>query len=287
MNNFETQIFKQGSKTYYFSSIFFPKSVKKDVFKLYSFVRTADDYVDRPTPNHKAFYELKQLWDQHKHDRIPIADFTNDDSLNTRVIKNIIYIMRKYQFEKDWIEAFFGSMQRDLENSHYQTLNDTLQYVYGSAEVVGLMMARIMGLPKFANQSAKLQGRAMQYVNFLRDIDEDVKLGRCYFPQEDLEAFGLKSIDHSHVISNKQKFEDFMLFQLKRYYQWQNEAYDGFKYIPFRLRLPLKTAVDMYNWTAAQIALDPLSVYRYKHKPTRFRVIIGGLRNLVTGCRLA
>ena len=58
----EQQIFKKGSTTYYFSSKFFPKSSKEDVFKLYSFVRLADDFVDKVPSDIKNFNKLEKAW---------------------------------------------------------------------------------------------------------------------------------------------------------------------------------------------------------------------------------
>ena len=56
-------------------------------------------------------------------------------------------------------------------------MEELIDYMYGSAEVVGLMMARIMGINREADFCARMLGRAMQYINFIRDIDEDGKLG--------------------------------------------------------------------------------------------------------------
>ncbi len=82
--------------------------------------------------------------------------------------------------------GFFDSMQLDTTVRRYDSLDDIINYMHGSAEVVGLMMARMMGLPEEALPLAAMQGRAMQYANFVRDIGEDNHLGRCYFPEEDL-----------------------------------------------------------------------------------------------------
>ena len=59
MNPIHKRIFKNGSKTYYYSSFFFPPNVKEDVFKLYSFVRKADDYVDSVPQQKQEFYSFK------------------------------------------------------------------------------------------------------------------------------------------------------------------------------------------------------------------------------------
>ena len=69
--------------------------------------------------------------------------------------------------------VFLGSMAADLTRRFYRTEAETLEYVYGSAEVIGLFMARIMRLPEEALPAARMLGRAMQFINFIRDAAED------------------------------------------------------------------------------------------------------------------
>lgn len=274
----EKQIFKQGSTTYYFSSKFFPKNIRQDVFKLYSFVRVADDYVDSIPQNKKEFKILKTLWHEVTDSKEFDITHHKSDSLNERVVKNMAYLVRKYELDQAWVDAFLDSMQADLDKKTYTSLDGSLWYVYGSAEVIGLMMAKIMGLPKKAFSSAAVQGRAMQWINFIRDINEDNALGRCYFPSDDLRKFGLKNLTKQTVIDNPKAFKDFTDFQLKRYHSWQREAQKGYHHIPKRLRIPLETAVDNYNWTARKIANNPSGIYEKKIKPTKSRVLAIGIK---------
>ncbi len=279
MTSIEQQIFQKGSTTYYFSSQFFPSKIREDVFKLYSFVRVVDDYVDTIPARGEEFRKLRQAWDQAKNDSSFDTKPALSDNIDVRVIKNIVHVMRKYHYDQAWVESFLESMQADIDNKTYSTIEDTIWYMYGSAEVIGLMMARIMGLEDKALEAAKLQGRAMQFINFLRDIAEDNALGRCYFPSDDLKKFELSDLSEATVSSNQQAFKDFMQFELERYNQWQTEADLGFKYIPRRLRIPLQTAVDMYNWTGRVIAVDPMVIFTRKIKPRKRRVLARGIYN--------
>ena len=120
----------------------------------------------------------------------------------------------------------------------------------------------------------------MQFINFLRDIDEDNLLSRCYFPTEDLKKFGLQHLTEANAQLRPAAFSDFMLFELGRYQLWQAEADKGFKYIPRRLRIPLQTAVDMYNWTGRVIAEDPHVVFKDKIKPRKRRVLSRAILNV-------
>jgi phytoene synthase len=277
----ELNIFRKGSRTFFLSSLFFPKKVRQDVFDLYSFVRVADDFVDRVPADRDGFYHFRSQWEQAVRDSDFDTSRNDDDPVDLRVIKNMVRVSRKYAFDAEWIESFLDAMQSDLNHKKCRTLDDTHAYVYGSAEVIGLMMARIMRLPKEADKAAMTQGRAMQFINFIRDIDEDNSLGRQYLPQNELKKFKLNDLSRESALNNPEQFKNFIHYQLKRYEDWQSEAYAGYSAIPRRYRVPLQTATDMYDWTAEKIRQEPLSVYRVKHKPSRWRVISTILTNTV------
>lgn len=269
----ERTIFRQGSTTFFISSLFFPRSIRQDVFDLYSFVRMADDYVDQVPADIEGFYRLRRKWDRAVWDTEFITDKSDADTADERVVKNMLRVLRKYKFESAWVNSFLDAMQSDIGGAKYETVTDLLNYIYGSAEVIGLMMARIMGLPPEADEAAQLQGRAFQLLNFIRDIDEDNALGRSYFPSEEIGRFGLSDMSKSVAMKNKEKFNEFVRFEINRYKKWQIEAQAGYKYIPRRLRIPLQTAREMYGWTAQCIEQNPTIVFQKKVKPSKPRVI--------------
>jgi phytoene synthase len=293
MRSLEKDIFKKGSTTYYWSSRFFPKGVRDDVFKLYSFVRVVDDMVDVAPADIDRFKRMKYRWSTIKSE-LANNKVTKplDDSVDEQVLANIAYIVHRYKCSPDWVDAFLASMQMDIDNREYAQLDDTIDYIYGSAEVIGLFMVKILQLPGQGMGSsmpepdvlryARYQGRAMQYINFLRDIAEDVELGRSYFPTRTLKKYGLRDLREISAQSNPDAFRAFMYEQLSLYDEWQTEANKGFSYIPKRLLVPLKTAVDMYNWTAEQIRKDPFIVYEKQLKPRKRRVLKTAAKNTIS-----
>jgi phytoene synthase len=186
---------------------------------------------------------------------------------NDIVVDSFVKLVEKKNFDSKWIDSFLDSMEMDITKKNYETLDETLEYIYGSAEVIGLMMARTMDLSDESLYYAKYLGRSMQFINFTRDIAEDIKLGRIYFPSADIESYGLKNLNYEHTIKNPDKFNSFIHEQLLRYCKWQKIAEEGFKYIPKRYLIPIKTASEMYNWTAEQIYKDPFILYKIKVKP--------------------
>ncbi len=264
-------IFQKGSRTYFYSSIFFPPYIKKDVFTLYGFVRKADNYVDSIPQNIDAYYEFKKKY------------YSALDGRKSKdiVIDSFVELMNNKEFELKWIDSFFESMEMDITKKRYDTLDETKKYIHGSAEVIGLMMAKIMDLPKESFIYSKYLGRAMQYINFIRDISEDLKLGRIYFPSTDLNKHGLIKLDFDYIKNHKNEFSNFINEQLNRYCKWQNIAEIGYKYIPKRYLISVKTASEMYNWTAQQINSDPMIIYTKKVKPIIMKIISTTILNLI------
>ncbi len=271
----EKQIFKAGSTTYYWSSIFFPEQTREDVFKLYSFVRVADDFVDATPQDKKSFMQLKKAWFKIAKDgKAPSKKLSSDIRL---VVQNMYEVYTKFAFSPDWIKAFLIAMEDDLSKKKYLNLKETQAYMYGSAEVIGLMMAKIIGVPEKGYEAAQLQGRAMQYINFIRDVAEDTVLGRQYIPTSELKKYGLPSLSAADAYRHPAAFRECIEAQIAHYQKWQQQAQAGFKYIPRSQRIALRTAVDMYNWTAQTIAKNPFIVFDKKIKPSKSRVVARAL----------
>jgi phytoene synthase len=262
------EVFRKGSKTYFNSSIFFPKSVRRDVFILYGFVRVADDYVDAIPQKKEKFYEFCSLY------REALSGKKSGDI----IIDSFIDLMKRKGFKETWVDAFLHSMEMDLTKKIYNTLDETLEYIYGSAEVIGLFMAKILDLPEESFFAAERLGRAMQFINFIRDISEDLKFGRRYFS---LNGFDLDSLKKGEALKKKEEFQRFIDAQIDKYFGWELEAERGFKYIPRRYLIPIKTAAEMYKWTALKIKENPFIIYEIKVKPSKFRIISNILKNLV------
>lgn len=264
-------IFKRGSKTYFYSTLFFPPKVRRDVFILYSFLRKADDYVDRIPQDTEGFYDFVERY----------RAASSGEKTGDVVVDSFVELSARKSFNKEWTEAFLRSMEMDITVSSYRTMADLEEYLLGSSEVVGLFMASIMGLDTDSYPHARYLGRAMQYVNFIRDIAEDIELGRLYFPLTELERFDLESLDLSEIRGREDDFRSFLRTQIDIYRDWQRRAEEGYRYIPYRYLVPIKTAADMYLWTSRIIERDPLIVYRRKVRPSRGRVVSGALLNML------
>lgn len=262
-DNVQYDIFRKGSRTYFHTSLFFPPDIRQDVFALYAFVRTADDLVDSIPQKKDEFYEFCTRWE-----RSLSGDTTGDP-----VIDRFTDLSMRKKFPDKWAAAFLSSMESDLYVSDYGTIDELSKYLYGSAEVIGLFMARILDLPDRTYPEARSLGRAMQFVNFIRDITEDLSFGRTYMPQEDLHQFGLPSLTYDSVCNHPEEFSAFIRFEIERYREWQATGEQGYPVIPYRYLIPIRTASDMYSWTASKIAQNPFVIYERKVKPSVARIV--------------
>jgi len=142
------------------------------------------------------------------------------------------------------------------------------------------MMNRVMNIDDRADESARYLGKAMQFINFIRDIDEDLDLNRTYFPNDMLGKFGLNSLTRGEARRKPKQFEAFVRSQIRLYFKWQKQAELGFEFIPKRMRVAVKTASDMYAWTAMKIYNDPFIVYTTQIKPSKGQVLLSGIKNI-------
>jgi len=272
-------IFKKASRTHFYSSLFFPSKQRLQVNRLYAFVRRADDLVDAIPQQRVEFLEFKSVFRILRSDK-PLGETILRKS-DIDVIQSFVNLEKELDFDPLWADAFVHSMELDLTEKSYQTMEQTMEYIYGSASVIGLFMSKILDLPESSYPAAISLGQSFQYINFIRDINEDIGLGRCYFPASQLEAFGLKSLDYGEVKNKPEAFTKFVALTIDQYRTWLEEAQDGINQMPHRYAVAIRTAAGMYTWTANQISKNPFVVFEKKVKPSKWQVIRTGIWNWI------
>ncbi|WP_431110929.1 phytoene/squalene synthase family protein [Winogradskyella poriferorum] len=159
-------------------------SIRQDIYNIYGFVRFADEIVDtfHDYDKEKLFNNFETDLEAALEDRI---------SLNP-ILNSFQDTYHKYNIDKHLVEAFMNSMRLDLYKKDYLTEEEYKNYIYGSADVVGLMCLKVFvkgDNEKYEDlkDSAMSLGSAFQKVNFLRDLKADFEdLSRTYFPNTDL-----------------------------------------------------------------------------------------------------
>ncbi|HZW63707.1 MAG TPA: phytoene/squalene synthase family protein [Flavobacteriaceae bacterium] len=226
------------------------KSIRQDIYNIYGFVRFADEIVD-------TFHEYnkEELFNLFEKD-LELA-LKNKISLNP-ILNAFQHTYHKYALDKTLVDAFMQSMRLDLHKNTYLTEQEFKQYIYGSADVVGLMCLRVF--VKGDNQrynelkdAAMHLGSAFQKVNFLRDLKADFEdLNRSYFPNTDL-----KNLDEEakHEIINDIE-TDFA------------KGLEGIKLLPIEAKFGVFVAYRYYHQLLKKLKKTPA----LQIKSTRIRV---------------
>lgn len=225
-------------------------SIRQDIYNIYGFVRFADEIVD-------TFHEYpkKQLFDDFE--RQMYDAIAHKISLNP-ILNSFQQTVHKYNIEPALYEAFMKSMRLDLHKKEYLTDDEYKEYIYGSADVVGLMCLRVFtkgdtALYDRLKESAMKLGSAFQKVNFLRDLKADFEgLDRTYFPNADLK--NLNEASKQAIISEIE--DDF------------KEAKKGIVNLPIEARFGVFTAFRYYQKLLKKLKQTPSS----RLKETRIRV---------------
>lgn len=161
--------------------------LRQPIYGIYGFVRFADEIVD-------TFHDFDKAALLQRFSNETWLAIEEGISLNP-ILHSFQNVVRQYNIPHELIKAFLYSMELDLHKTDYATVREMDEYIYGSAEVVGLMCLCVFcegNAEKYAalKDSARRLGAAFQKVNFLRDIQADFKsLNRTYFPEFDYYNF--------------------------------------------------------------------------------------------------
>ncbi|RZJ73688.1 phytoene/squalene synthase family protein [Flavobacterium sp.] len=204
-------------------------SIRQDVYNIYGFVRLADEIVD-------SFLDYRQqtLLDQL---RTQTYEAVSDGISLNPVLNAFQETVNRYDMPMKMIDDFLRSMETDLNKKTYDSKEEYDLYIYGSADVVGLMCLHVFvkgDAKKFdeLKASAMRLGSAFQKVNFLRDFKADFELlGRVYFPGTDFET--LSDLDKKNIIADIH--EDL------------EQGFQGIKRLPIEARLGVYVAYRYYR----------------------------------------
>ena len=215
------------------------KKVKRHIYNIYGFVRFADEIVDS---FHK--FNKKDLLDKFENDLFYAIE--NKISLNP-ILNSFQFTVNENNIEIELINSFMKSMRLDLNKSLYKTESEYKKYVYGSADVVGLMCLKVFvkgDLKKYNRLKANAMalGSAFQKVNFLRDLKTDSEvLKRNYFPNVNVSNFDEKT---------KQK----IIVEIESDFK---NALEGINKLPDDSRLGVYTAYKYYNKLLLKLKRTP------------------------------
>lgn len=236
---------KEFGTSYYYATQLFPREKRLATYALYSFFRLPDEIVDTERVDmRERLNEFKTRWEQAY----------GGDQVQEPVLNATAKVFKKYNIPFELSTDFLTAMEQDVSKERYETYHDLQEYMYGSAEVVGLMMSYIIGFSDYsALQYAKKLGEAMQYTNFLRDIGEDYDdRGRIYIPQETLQVYGVTE----EMIAEKaltKEFKEMMSDQVSFARKLYSKAEPGIAMLNLDGRFAVTAASRLYEGILSKI----------------------------------
>jgi len=231
----------QHGRTYYLSTLLLPPAKRPHVHALYGLARYADELVDdleSPDPAGLVAWSERFLRDLARGDG------------SDPVSRAAIHTARTWSIPRETFEAFLASMRMDITVTGYRTYADLERYMYGSAAVIGLQMVPILepldGQGIEAAHHARILGEAFQLSNFVRDVGEDLRRGRVYLPQEDLDRFGVTRADLAAGVVTQQ-VRALLAFEIARTRDLYDRARPGIEMLHPSSRDCIRTAFVLYG----------------------------------------
>ena len=256
-------------KTYYLATLLLPPAKRPFVHALYGFARYADEIVDdlnsKLTDQEKAL-ELKTWGNQVLKD---IGNGTSSDHIGRALVDTV----KRFNIPIAHFEAFLHSMTMDLTVSEYETFEDLMEYVYGSASVIGLEMVPILGStsPEALVAAEKL-GTAFQLANFIRDVAEDLDRGRIYLPISELKAHGVThEMLHERILTPQIKSA--LQEQISRVRRLQAEAAPGIKLLSRESQACVEAASELYCGIVDEVEKIDFQIFEKRAKTSTWRRI--------------
>jgi len=259
----------QHGKTYYLATLLLPQAKRPFVHALYGFARYADEIVDdlnSTLSDDEKANALKQWGDG------VLSDIKNGKS-HDHIGAALVDTVNRFNIPISYFEAFLKSMTMDLAVTEYHTYEDLLEYVYGSAAVIGLQMVPILGvLDQNAYAAAEKLGIAFQLANFIRDVGEDLERGRVYLPITELQASGVtREMLEERVLTPEIKKA--LQFQIARVRDLQNQATPGIAMLASESRACIEAASELYCGIVDEVEKINYEIFEKRAKTSTWRRI--------------
>jgi phytoene synthase len=274
---------KKGSKTFHFASRFMRGERRKAFHAVYAFCRQTDNLVDDNEGNPKLQRMLIRDWKRR------FLQAYKDGYSSDPILNPFVQIMKKYDMPIRYPLELIRGVSMDIDKKEYSTFRELRRYCFRVASIVGLMLLYILGINPITNAAKRYAtklGIAMQLTNILRDVGEDARMGRVYFPIDELARFGFSKQDilnHSISPNKAPAFILFIKFQVARARRYYQEAIKVLSAIRSEVRMVIALCFTLYREILSVIEQNRYEVFSKRAYVTTMRKLILYARILIIG----
>lgn len=243
----------------------FSDTSKVDARKFYEFIRIINNLVEQGSYGYQKFKIIEQIFQNNT----PIRNLSKE---YRDVVANVKELCDKYEVDRALINSYLSARNTDFTRKIYTNNEDLQEYMVGAGDSVGLILARIFHIDTKANELICQQSKAILYLSFIRNLDNDTMNGRFYFPTTELRKYGLPYPTEKVALKYPGAYREFIEAQIATYCQYQNEAKGLCKFLPYSKRVALKTTIDINNWEKNCIAKEPFRIFDNNVTPSRFNI---------------
>lgn len=266
---------RRHGRTYYLATRLLPSWKRRHVHALYGFTRHADEIVDRTDdlPPAQRAARLREWSDRF------LAGL-HGGPVHDPLLPAVLHTIAVFDLDRADFASFLRSMAMDLTVTSYLKYDDLLDYMEGSAAVIGTMMLPILGAtdPATAREPARQLGLAFQLTNFIRDVAEDLDRGRIYLPDEDLERFGVTAADLRAAAARGMAapaIRELIRYEVTRAQEHYRAAAPGVTLLAPASQACIRTAYRLYGGILDEVAAADYDVFvRRATVPNRRRAAV-------------
>jgi phytoene synthase len=216
------RVTRREARNFYYAFLTLPESRRRAIFVVYTFCRHCDDSVDAKRSTDEKLAMLAELRKK--------LDQTYAGRAEEPIFVGLADVAQRFDIPQVYFQEVLSGVESDLVKSRYHNFEELRQYCYRVASAVGLICLQIFGYQDLrAKEHAVDLGLAMQLTNILRDVREDLDLGRIYLPQEEMARFSYSEKELQAGIINE-PFRALMRFQVQRA-RWYFQS--GFSLLPY------------------------------------------------------
>ncbi|WP_341718422.1 phytoene/squalene synthase family protein [Micromonospora sp. FIMYZ51] len=276
------ELHRRHGRTYYLATRLLPAWKRRHVHALYGFTRYADEIVDQ-TETLPPAERAAQLDDWGGR----FVAGLHGEQVEDPLLPAVLHTIAVFDLDREDFASFLKSMAMDLTVTSYRSYHQLLDYMEGSAAVIGTMMLPILGSsdPAAAREPARQLGFAFQLTNFIRDVAEDLDRGRTYLPEEDLATFGVTPEELAACRAAGRSTEpvrELIRYEVGRAQAHYAAAAPGVILLDAASQACIRTAYALYGGILDEVAAQDYDVFvRRATVPQRRRISVAG-RALLT-----